>query len=172
LLYFTEDIGGGGGGTWSVEMLNDVAVTKQGVAGNGLCDSAEEAAGPLPLPLPLPLPSSALAASAEAVASDDFEPWDNVTSHDVSLSYWSNSTALQMPLGPANGSPSSSLAPGARAFLGLDFMGGGDRQNEGAGSEKTGVGGIAAVGPSFPGWGEFSARGGAASVRQQDAAWS
>jgi hypothetical protein len=168
LLYFAEDLGGGGGGTWSVEMPNDVAATKQSVAGNGVCDSAEEAAGPLPLPPA----SSALAAAAEAAVSDDFEPWDNVTSHDVSLSYWSNSTALQMPIGPANGSPSALLAPGARAFLGLDFLGGGDWQNEGAGSEKTGAGGIAAVGPSFPGWGEFSARSGAASGRQDHAPWS
>ncbi len=140
LLYFAEDVGGGGGGTWSVEMK------EVGDAGGGNPPAA--AAQPS-----LPAPSNA----PTAEEPEAFEAWDDAASASVSLAFWSNATSARTPAAAAaaaDHSASSLLAPGARAFLGLDFLPAGEA-HVGSGDR---VGGIAAVGLAFPGWGQFGGR--------------
>jgi hypothetical protein len=106
----------------------------------------DHAVAPPALPAPPASTSSFLGdvGVAEALASEAFEAWDEVTTHDMSLSYWSNATSLQMPGASAataaaaeQSSSSSHLAPGARAFLGLDFM---SRRDDNASLQRDGDG--------------------------------
>ena len=136
----------GGGGTWSVETPPKEVEAARDDDGDVAHDHD---VAPPALPAPPASTSSFLGevGVAEALASEAFEAWDEVTTHDMSLSYWSNATSLQMPGASAataaaaeqssSSSSSSHLAPGARAFLGLDFM---SRRDDNASLQRDGDG--------------------------------
>jgi hypothetical protein len=172
LLYFAEDAGGAGGGTWSVELPREASGLGHVGIENDVPDAAVSAAAAAAASSLFS--SSETTAAAEASASEAFEAWDDVMSHDMSLSYWSSATVAQATSGAASAAaaaaasePSSAslLAPGARAFLGLDFFppvaADGSRASDSSSNHGGGFGhgGIAAVGLAFPGWGEFGGRG-------------